>query len=283
MSGSGAGGGNDGDPPKKPGPTRTKGGDERKEEEEKKGEKKKKVGEEKSTQEDSGYKSPEYSSSQSSQQASAGKTEQGALVTQESGAGLGAGAAVIGHYHETDLQGVHITGHYPEFYIRDLWPPHMLMSPSHQHFRWNVSPSFSPLHSPSQSPPTSPSASPPPSPSSSPSLSSPPHSPSSSPPPTLPMSVQETQCPIWLSGELVLPATGQGQPLPCEAHHNEDGEDSTEEPDPVPFQDGPMPSQSGLIPFLAPPNEGQSSLALGLESRSIHESDSSGENSRDSG
>ena len=264
MSGNGAGGGGDGDPPKKPGPTRTVDEDQKKEEEEKKTKKKKKEGEKESsgkTREDSGYKSPERSSSQSSLQTSAGtfgKTEQGATVAQESsGAGLGVGAhsaAVIGHYH--DLQ-----GHYPEFYMPDLWAFRTPMSPFHQTFHQNVSPSISPLHSPPQSPPSSPLWPP--------SLS-PPLSPSSS---LLPVSVQETQHPMGQSAQLVLPATGQGQPLPCEAHLSEDGEELDVEPDLIPSQNDP-------VPFLAPLAEGQSSLAPGLESRS---SDSSSERSRENG
>jgi len=79
--------------------------------------------------------------------------------------------------------------------------------------------------------------------------------------------------------ELVLPATGQGQLLPCEAHLSGDGEASDVEPDVIP---GPMPSQNDPMPFLAPA-EGQSSLAFGLESRSMHDSDSSNEQRRDSG
>ena len=290
VSGSGAGGGGDGDPPKKPGPTRTEDRDEKKEEVEKKAKKKKKEGEEESsgkTREDSGYKSLEQSSSQSSLQASAGtlnKTEQGATVAQESsGAGLGAGAHSAGHYH--NLQGATMTGHYPKFYIPDLWASCTPMSPSLKSFGQNVSPSISPQHTPPQSPPTSPLhtppfTSPPPSPSSSlvpPYLS--PHSPTSSPPP-MPMSVQEAQHPMGQGAKLVLPATGQGQPLPFEVHLNEDGEESDVEPDLVSSQNESMPPQNDPTPFLAPLGEGWSSSALGLESRS---SDSSSEQSGDHG
>ena len=279
VSGSGAGG--DEDPPKKPGPTRTVDEDQKKEEDEKKDKKKKKEDEEESsgkTREDSGYKSPERSSSQSSQQTSAGTwTEQGALVAQEStGAGIGGGG-----YSAT------ITGQYPEFYETDLQAFHTLAFLSTQSFCQNVSPYVSPLHTPPESPPSSPphtppSTSPPPSPSSLlvPPFLSPPPSPSSSPPPILPMSVQEAQHPMGQGAELVLPATGQGQPLPFQAHLNEDGEELDVEPDLVSSQNGPMPSQNDPIPFLAPPGEGQSSFALGLESRS---SGSSSEQSGDHG
>lgn len=264
MSSSGAGGDDKRDPPEQSDPTTSNDEDEEEEEE--------REDEEESsekTQEDSGYKSSEkgdsskWSSSQSSQQASdetLNRTEQGALVVQEtSGAGV---------YSAT------ITEHYPEFYETDLWGFHASMSPSHQIFRQNVSPPTSPLHTP-------PSTSLPPSPSSSLVLPSLPplHSPPFSFPPTQhPTFMQETQHPMGQSAQLVLPATGQDQPLP---HHTEDGEESDVEPGPVPFQDGPMPSQNYPIPFLAP-GGGQSSLARGLESRSKHESDSSSEQSRDS-